>query len=105
MNMAPRDPDRPGLRARARAAGGWYAYLNGRLIRYAGPASVGPYEKEPEPELTDEASDALPELSADDAPAPKMNGNGKAALKRRASGRAKAISYAEEDADESMAEA
>ncbi|WP_405372699.1 MULTISPECIES: hypothetical protein [unclassified Microbacterium] len=55
MNMAPRDPDRPRLRARARAAGGWYAYLNGRLIRYAGPASVGPYEKEPEPERAERA--------------------------------------------------
>ncbi|WP_075807081.1 hypothetical protein [Microbacteriaceae bacterium] len=39
----------PSLRARVRAAGGWYAYLNARLITIAGPASVGPYETTPEP--------------------------------------------------------
>ncbi|MDZ8276169.1 hypothetical protein R2Q81_09460 [Microbacterium aquimaris] len=42
-------PEREGLRARVRAAGGWYAYLNARLIRVAGPASVGPYDTTPEP--------------------------------------------------------
>ena len=40
---------RPPLRIRVREAGGWYAYLNARLIRAAGPASVGPYYTEPEP--------------------------------------------------------
>jgi len=43
------------LRDRVREAGGWYAYLNSRLIRIAGPASVGPYETEPEPERTERA--------------------------------------------------
>ncbi|MFS0867663.1 hypothetical protein AB3M83_10095 [Microbacterium sp. 179-B 1A2 NHS] len=48
-------PERPRLRERVRAAGGWYAYWNSRLIRYAGPASVGPYETEPEPVRTERA--------------------------------------------------
>ena len=43
------------LRDRVREAGGWYAYLNSRLIRIAGPASVGPYETEPEPERAERA--------------------------------------------------
>ena len=47
--MTEPDPARPPLRERVRAAGGWYAYLNTRLIRLAGPASVGPYDTEPEP--------------------------------------------------------
>ena len=42
-------------RERVRAAGGWYAYLNARLIRFAGPASVGPYETTPEPVRTERA--------------------------------------------------
>ncbi|QEW02939.1 hypothetical protein [Microbacterium lushaniae] len=50
--MARKDADRPPLRDRVRAAGGWYAYLNSRLIRVAGPASVGPYETTPEPTRT-----------------------------------------------------
>jgi hypothetical protein len=37
------------LRERVRAAGGWYSYLNSRLIQVAGPASVGPYETTPPP--------------------------------------------------------
>ena len=41
--------DRP-LRERVREAGGWYQFLNARLIRVAGPASVGPYDTVPEPE-------------------------------------------------------
>lgn len=48
-------PERPRFRERVRAAGGWYAYWNSRLIRYAGPASVGPYETEPEPVRTERA--------------------------------------------------
>lgn len=48
--MTTREPARPPLRQRVRAAGGWYAYLNSGLIRVAGPASVGPYDTEPEPE-------------------------------------------------------
>lgn len=48
-------PERPSLRERVRAAGGWYSYLNTRLIRFAGPASVGPYETAPEPTRTDRA--------------------------------------------------
>lgn len=41
--------DRPPLRQRVSDAGGWYQYVNARLIRAAGPASVGPYETTPEP--------------------------------------------------------
>lgn len=43
------------LRARVRDAGGWYAFLNARLIRLAGPPSVGPYDTEPEPVRTERA--------------------------------------------------
>ena len=46
---------RPPLRERIRAAGGFYRWWNSRLIRYAGPASVGPYETEPEPVRTERA--------------------------------------------------
>lgn len=49
MIMTRNDPERPPLRERVRAAGGWYAYWNSRLIRLAGPASVGPFDTEPEP--------------------------------------------------------
>ena len=55
MFMTRNDPDRPPLRQRVRDAGGWYTYLNRRLIRLAGPASVGPYESEPEPARADRA--------------------------------------------------
>lgn len=41
------------LRERVRAAGGWYAFLNDRLVRAAGPAAVGPYDTEPEPVRTE----------------------------------------------------
>ena len=53
--MTRSDRDRPSLRERARAGGGWYAYLNNRLIRFAGPASVGPYDTAPEPARTERA--------------------------------------------------
>lgn len=51
MIMTPTDAasPRPPLRERVRAAGGWYEWFNSRLIRVAGPASVGPYESVPEP--------------------------------------------------------
>lgn len=49
------EPPRPPLWERVRAAGGWYAYLNTRLIRVAGPASVGPYDTDPEPVRTERA--------------------------------------------------
>ena len=52
------------MRERAREAGGWYSYLNSRLIRFAGPASVGPYETEPEPVRTDRNLDHFGRLSA-----------------------------------------
>ncbi|NYE20251.1 hypothetical protein BJ991_002279 [Microbacterium immunditiarum] len=45
------EPHRP-LRERVREAGGWYAWINSRLIRVAGPASVGPYDTTPEPSHT-----------------------------------------------------
>ncbi|RLK49614.1 hypothetical protein [Microbacterium telephonicum] len=47
--------ERSPLRQRVQDAGGWYAYLNSRLIRAAGPASVGPYDSEPEPVRTERA--------------------------------------------------
>lgn len=53
--MTRNDPDRPRLRARVAAAGGWYRYLNANLIRIAGPASVGPYDTEPEPDRAERA--------------------------------------------------
>ena len=43
------------LRERVREAGGWYAWLNSRLVQLAGPASVGPYDTEPEPVRTERA--------------------------------------------------
>jgi hypothetical protein len=45
--------DRLPLRERVRRAGGWYAFLNERLVRAAGPAAVGPYDTEPEPVRTE----------------------------------------------------
>jgi hypothetical protein len=53
--MARREADDRPLRERVREAGGWYQYLNSRLIRLAGPASVGPYETTPEPVRTERA--------------------------------------------------
>ena len=47
--MERNESERPPLRERVHAAGGWYAKLNLRLIRMAGPAAVGPYETGPEP--------------------------------------------------------
>ncbi len=55
MIMARKEPDRRPLRERVAEAGGWYQYLNTRLIRVAGPASVGPYDTEPEPSRTERA--------------------------------------------------
>lgn len=55
MFMTRNDAERPPLRQRVRDAGGWYTYLNTRLIRLAGPASVGPYESEPEPARAERA--------------------------------------------------
>lgn len=53
--MARKEPDPRPLRVRVREAGGWYAYWNMRLISFAGPASVGPYDTEPEPVRTERA--------------------------------------------------
>lgn len=50
MIMARKKADDRPLRERVREAGGWYSYWNSRLIKVAGPASVGPYETTPEPE-------------------------------------------------------
>jgi hypothetical protein len=46
-------PDRPPLRERVRAAGGLYSWFNRNLVRLAGPAAVGPYDKTPEPVRTE----------------------------------------------------
>jgi hypothetical protein len=50
--VPPRDA-KPSLRQRMRDAGGWYAWVNAKLIRAAGPAAVGPYETTPEPVRTE----------------------------------------------------
>lgn len=59
MNMA-HDRERPPLRTRIREAGGLYAWVNTNLIRFAGPASVGPYEKTPAPTAAERAERACP---------------------------------------------
>jgi hypothetical protein len=48
------------LRERVREAGGWYAFVNSRLIRAAGPAAVGPYETTPPPSAAQRAEQACP---------------------------------------------
>ncbi|UJP10785.1 hypothetical protein L2X99_03840 [Microbacterium sp. KUDC0406] len=45
----PKDADHVPLRTRIKEAGGLYSWFNSRLIRLAGPASVGPYEATPRP--------------------------------------------------------
>ncbi|GAA2996615.1 hypothetical protein [Microbacterium aurantiacum] len=52
--------EQPSLRDRVKAAGGWYAYVNARLIQVAGPASVGPYETTPPPSAEVRAERACP---------------------------------------------
>lgn len=59
-NGANRDKAKAPLRERVRDAGGWYAYLNSRLIKFAGPAAVGPYEKTPPPTAEMRAKSACP---------------------------------------------
>ncbi|WP_322410453.1 hypothetical protein [Microbacterium invictum] len=46
-------PPRKSLRERMREEGGWFNWMNAALIRKAGPAAVGPYDTEPEPERTE----------------------------------------------------
>lgn len=53
-------PARRPLRDRVRAAGGWYAFLNTKLIRLAGPAAVGPYEHTPPPSAAERAERGCP---------------------------------------------
>ncbi|OZB89866.1 MAG: hypothetical protein B7X41_00535, partial [Microbacterium sp. 14-71-5] len=52
--------ERPPLRQRIREAGGLYAWFNTNLIRFAGPASVGPYETTPPPSAAERAQRACP---------------------------------------------
>ena len=62
MNDTP-DPSpapRPPLRTRIREAGGLYAWFYTNLIRFAGPASVGPYEATPPPSDAERAQRACP---------------------------------------------
>ncbi len=59
INMS-QSGDRPPLRSRIREAGGLYAWINTNLIRFAGPASVGPYEKTPPPSAAERAERACP---------------------------------------------
>lgn len=58
-NMAHPEDHVP-LRTRIRAAGGLYSWINSNLIRFAGPASVGPYEKTPPPSAAERAGRACP---------------------------------------------
>jgi len=55
-----KDHTRLPLRDRIRDAGGLYAWVNTNLIRLAGPASVGPYEKTPPPTPAERAERACP---------------------------------------------
>jgi hypothetical protein len=55
MVMARKNPGERPLRERVREAGGWYRFLNAKLVRMAGPASVGPYDTEPEPSRVERA--------------------------------------------------
>lgn len=55
-----KDPNHVPLRTRIREEGGLYAWFNSRLIRYAGPASVGPYESTPPPSSEERAERACP---------------------------------------------
>ncbi|WP_420847429.1 hypothetical protein [Microbacterium azadirachtae] len=48
------------LRQRIRDAGGLYAWINTNLIRFAGPASVGPYEATPPPSDAERAQRGCP---------------------------------------------
>ncbi|MFD5225792.1 hypothetical protein ACFWHT_09260 [Microbacterium sp. NPDC058342] len=52
--------ERVPLRTRIREAGGLYAWFNSRLIRLAGPASVGPYESTLPPSAEERAQRACP---------------------------------------------
>lgn len=64
MIMGRKDSERPPLRQRARDAGGWYAFLNARLVRFAGPAAVGPYESTPPPTPAERSERACPVCGA-----------------------------------------
>ena len=52
--------ERVPLRKRVDAAGGWYAWINAKLIRAAGPAAVGPYETTPPLTVAERAERACP---------------------------------------------
>lgn len=54
------DSPRASLRDRIREAGGLYTWINRTLIRWAGPASVGPYEATPPPSAAERAQRACP---------------------------------------------
>lgn len=56
----PLQPDDRPLRERVREAGGWYTFLNKKLIRFAGPAAVGPYDTTPPPTETQRAERPCP---------------------------------------------
>ena len=55
-----KDPERLPLRTHIRDAAGLYAWVNTNHIRYAGPASVGPYESTPPPTAAERAERACP---------------------------------------------
>ncbi|GGA54812.1 hypothetical protein GCM10011490_00750 [Pseudoclavibacter endophyticus] len=58
-NFGSSNPRRP-LRERVKEAGGWFAYIDAHLIRWGGPAAVGPYETTPAPSAEERAKRACP---------------------------------------------
>lgn len=48
------------FRQRIKNGGGLYAWFNTTLIKFAGPAAVGPYEKTPPPTAAQRATRACP---------------------------------------------
>lgn len=59
VSPEPEDRKLP-LRDRIRAAGGFYEWWNKGLVRYGGPASVGPYESTPPPPSQERANRPCP---------------------------------------------
>ncbi len=54
MIMAESNPaQKKPLRQRIAEAGGLYMWVNTNIVRIAGPAAVGPYDTEPEPNRTE----------------------------------------------------
>ncbi len=48
------------MRERVREAGGWWNWVNSSLVRYAGPAAVGPFDTDAAPTSTERAERSCP---------------------------------------------